>query len=181
MTVPQQPPARNTTQPANSINGAVQEWLLPDGPVPLHPPLSLQALEALIPGHVKLPGVDGSQDSRRLLAQLLANRGYTTPGQVTRFLLAAAAADAIMTLSWPPTPAQARAWIERLHLPDPHKLAMMPNAVERIRRALEHKEPIIISGDYDADGLTALALLVTFLRQAGANVRAFVPHRLLHG
>ncbi len=164
-----------------SASGAVQEWLLPDGPVPLHPPLGLQQLEALVPPHIRLPGVDGSQDSRRLLAQVLANRGYKAPADVARFLGAAAAADGIMTLPWPPTPSQARTWIERLHLPDPHRLAMMPEAVARIRCALEHKEPIIISGDYDADGLTALALLVTFLRQAGADVRAFVPHRLLHG
>jgi single-stranded-DNA-specific exonuclease len=179
MTVPQQPPGKKAAQPAAS--GAIQEWLLPDGPVPLHPPLSLEQLEALVPPHIKLPGVDGSQDSRRLLAQLLANRRYTTTAQVTRFLLAAAVADEIMTIPWPPTPAQARTWIERLHLPDPHKLAMMSEAVARVRRALANKEPIIISGDYDADGLTALALLVTFLRQAGADVRAFVPHRLLHG
>jgi single-stranded-DNA-specific exonuclease len=176
-----QPPGGKNAQSTASASGAVQEWLLPDGPVPLHPPLSLQQLEALVPPHIKLPGVDGSQDSRRLLAQLLANRRYTSPAQVTRFLLAAAAADDIMTLPWQPTDSQARTWIERLHLPDPHKLAMMSEAVTRIRRALENKEPIIISGDYDADGLTALALLVTFLREAGADVRAFVPHRLLHG
>lgn len=180
MTAPQ-PPGRKNAQPSASASGAVQEWRLPDGPVPVHPPLSLEQLEALIPPHIKLPGVDGSQDSRRLLAQLLANRGYKAPADVARFLGAAAAADGIMTLPWPPTPSQARTWIERLHLPDPHKLAMMSEAVARIRRALENKEPIIISGDYDADGLTALGLLVTFLRQAGADVRAFVPHRLLHG
>ncbi|HEY7123902.1 MAG TPA: DHH family phosphoesterase [Ktedonobacterales bacterium] len=180
MTVPQ-PPGRKNAQRTPSASGAIQEWMLPDGPVPLQPALSLQELEALVPPHIKLPGVDGSQDSRRLLAQLLANRGYTSIAQVTRFLLAAAAADEIMTIPWPPTPSQARTWIERLRLPDPHKLAMMSEAVARVRQALENKEPIIISGDYDADGLTALALLVTFLRQAGGDVRAFVPHRLLHG
>ncbi len=180
MTVPQ-PPGRKNAQPTPSVSGAIQEWMLPDGPVPLQPALSLQELEALVPPHIKLPGVDGSQDSRRLLAQLLANRGYTTTAQVTRFLLAAAAADEIKTIPWPPSPSQARTWIEKLHLPDPHKLAMMSEAVARIRKALEEKQPIIISGDYDADGLTALALLVTFLREIGADVRAFVPHRLLHG
>jgi single-stranded-DNA-specific exonuclease len=173
----------STSQPPadHAFSGASNEWLLHAGAVPLHPPLSLQQLEALLPPELKLPGVNGSQDSRRLLAQVLANRRYTTLADVARFLGRAAAADGITTIPWPPTPAQARAWIESLHLPDPHKLAMMPNAVERVRRALAHKERIIISGDYDADGLTALALLVTFLRQAGADVRAFVPHRLVHG
>ncbi len=161
--------------------GAVDEWRLSDEPVPLYPALGVRRLEALLPPELIVPGVDGSSDARRLLAQLLANRGFTSAEAVARLLARAQVADAITSLPWPPSPAQARAWVERLGLPDPYALATMPKAVERIRRALANHEPIILSGDYDADGLTSLALLVSFFRLVGADVRAFVPHRLLHG
>jgi single-stranded-DNA-specific exonuclease len=166
---------------SRAAKAAVDEWRLPDGPVPVHPALAVAQLEELVPSGLMLPGVNSESDARRLLAQLLANRGFASAEAVRRLITNAKAADAITTLPWSPTPAQARAWIDGLHLPDPHALATMPKAVERVRRALEKKEPIIISGDYDADGLTSLALLVTFFRAIGADVRAFVPHRLLHG
>jgi single-stranded-DNA-specific exonuclease len=177
----QQAPDGASGRPTTTIKGAVDEWRLPDGPVPLYPSLSSAELKALLPPELALPGVNADSDARRLLAQLLVNRGLKTPEAVAALVASAAAADAVTMLPWPPTPAQARAWIERLHLPDPHALATMSNAVARIRQALAAREPIIISGDYDADGLTALALLVSFLRLSGADVRAFVPHRLLHG
>jgi single-stranded-DNA-specific exonuclease len=166
---------------SRAAKGAIDEWRLPDGPAPLYPSLSLQQLEDLLPPGLIVPGVNGSSDARRILAQLLANRRFTSAESAARLLASAKAADGIAELPWPPNPAQARAWIERLRLPDPHALATMPRAVERIRRALAANEPIIISGDYDADGLTSLALLVSFFRLVGADVRAFVPHRLLHG
>ena len=178
---PQQTPDGSSGKPISATKGAVDEWRLPGGPVPLYPSLGFTELAALLPPGLVLPRVGADSDARRLLAQLLANRGLKTPEAVAELVASAAAADGIMSLPWPPTFAQARAWIEGLRLPDPHALATMPQAVQRVRRALEAREPIIISGDYDADGLTALALLVSFFRLVGADVRAFVPHRLLHG
>jgi single-stranded-DNA-specific exonuclease len=177
----QPPTGSQVNMSSRAAKAAVDEWRLPDGPVPLAAALDVQQLDELVPPELALPGVNGQSDARRLLAQLLANRGFTSADAVKHLLASAEAADAITELPWPPNPAQARAWIERLHLPDPHDLATMPKAVERVRQALEAKEPIIISGDYDADGLTSLALLVSFFRLIGADVRAFVPHRLLHG
>ncbi len=177
----QPPPAGGSAgKVMTSGNGAVDEWRLPEGPVPLHPPLSVQDLDALLPPGLVLPKV-AAPEARRLLAQLFANRGFTSPQAVAGVVQSAAVADEIIGMAWPPNPAQARRWIERLHLPDPHKLVTMDKAVARLRQALTAQEPIIISGDYDADGLTSLALLVSFLRLIGADVRAFVPHRLEHG
>jgi single-stranded-DNA-specific exonuclease len=181
MTFSGQKPEEISGKAVATAKGAVDEWRLPDGPVPLYPALSVAQLEELVPPGLILPGVGATSDARRLLAQLLANRGLTSAAAVKHLIASAQAADAITELPWPPSPSQARAWIAHLRLPDPHHLATMPRAVERIRQALAEKEPIIISGDYDADGLTSLALLVTFFRQIGADVRAFVPHRLLHG
>jgi single-stranded-DNA-specific exonuclease len=181
MALSQEMPNELAGQTVKIAKGAVDEWRLPDGSVPLHSALSLQQLEELLPPGLKVPGVNGNSDARRLLAQLLSNRGFTSADAVARLLEDAAAADGIVSLPWPPNPAQARAWIERLHLPDPHALTTMSRAVARIRQALAEREPIIISGDYDADGLTSLALLLSFFRLIGADVRAFVPHRLLHG
>ncbi len=177
----QQPSGSTASRPVTNGKGAVDEWRLPDGPVPLHPPLRVHELESLLPPELEIRGVPAQSDVRRLLAQLLANRGFTTPEAVARLVNIAEVADHISTLPWPPNPAQARRWIEALDLPDPHKLSTMGRAVERLRQALARRERIIISGDYDADGLTALALLVSFLRLVDADVRAFVPHRLEHG
>jgi single-stranded-DNA-specific exonuclease len=63
-------------------------------------------------------------------------------------------------------------------LGDPFLLPGMDAAVRRIRAAHERHESICVYGDYDADGLTAQALLVTALRAWGvAPVRWFTPHR----
>jgi single-stranded-DNA-specific exonuclease len=177
----QQPPDNLPVIASKPSKGAVEEWRLPDGDVPVYPPLNMQELAALLPEGLVLRNVSASSESRRLLAQLFANRGFTTPAAIAAVVSGAEVADQIIGLSWTPNPTQAREWIERLRLPDPHQLATMGKAVERLGRALAEGERIIVSGDYDADGLTALALLVTFLKLAGADVRAFVPHRLEHG
>ena len=48
----------------------------------------------------------------------------------------------------------------------------------RIRQALRIREPIAVYGDFDADGITATALLVTALRALGADVKPYIPDRL---
>jgi len=60
-------------------------------------------------------------------------------------------------------------------------MAGMREAVERLRRALAQHEKILIYGDYDVDGTMAVVVLLTALRMMGADVEAYVPHRLTDG
>ena len=64
---------------------------------------------------------------------------------------------------------------------DPYQLIGMDAAVDRIRYAVDHNEPIAVYGDYDVDGVTATALLVQALEMLGANVRAYIPNRFDEG
>ncbi len=57
----------------------------------------------------------------------------------------------------------------------------MAYACERIERAVRNREPILIYGDYDVDGVTSIVLLQTVLRSLGASVDFVVPHRLVDG
>jgi single-stranded-DNA-specific exonuclease len=85
------------------------------------------------------------------------------------------------------TPDEARALIdddpaaEAAQLHDPLLLGDMAAGVERIRYAIEQGEPIVVHGDYDADGVCATTLLVEGLEQLGADVRAFLPDRFTNG
>jgi len=68
------------------------------------------------------------------------------------------------------------------HLHDPFLLKGMEAAVARIVRALQAGERIVVSGDYDVDGITSTALLTDFLRAAGAQaLDYFIPNRFEHG
>jgi single-stranded-DNA-specific exonuclease len=79
-------------------------------------------------------------------------------------------------------PDDARAFLERRAGPDnPYGLYGMNRAVARIRQAVRQKEPIVVYGDFDADGVTATALLVTTLQALGADVRPYIPHRVEEG
>jgi len=64
---------------------------------------------------------------------------------------------------------------------EPPPLPGLQEAAERIVRALEKGERIRIHGDYDADGVTAAAVLMLGLRELGGDVHAFIPHRLKDG
>lgn len=65
---------------------------------------------------------------------------------------------------------------------DPFLFSDMEKAVERIARAKEKKEKIAIYGDYDADGVTATALLFETLEKLGfENVIVYIPDRQLEG
>jgi single-stranded-DNA-specific exonuclease len=66
-------------------------------------------------------------------------------------------------------------------LPDPRLLLGMDAAVARLVRALEAGERICAYGDYDVDGTTATAVLVSFLRAVGGRVDWYVPRRLDEG
>ena len=81
------------------------------------------------------------------------------------------------------TEEQARAFVAAKTLSDtnPFQMIGMQAAVDRIRFALDHNEPIAIYGDYDVDGVTATALLVEALRTLGADVRGYIPNRFDEG
>jgi single-stranded-DNA-specific exonuclease len=66
-------------------------------------------------------------------------------------------------------------------LTDPSDLSGMREAVERIRGARARGEKVLVHGDYDADGITATAIMVSALRTAGLDAAYFIPHRMLHG
>ena len=83
-----------------------------------------------------------------LLCQVLINRGITD----------AAAAGAFLTPS-----------LHDLH--DPYGLHGMKQAVQRLVAAIRQGECIAIYGDYDVDGVTATALLVTFFHELGPHIR----------
>ncbi|MCX7855789.1 MAG: single-stranded-DNA-specific exonuclease RecJ, partial [Anaerolineae bacterium] len=79
-------------------------------------------------------------------------------------------------------PEEARAFLERRPGPDnPYALHGMNRAVDRIRWAIRRREPIVVYGDFDADGVTATALLVITLRSLGSDVRPYIPHRVEEG
>ncbi len=67
------------------------------------------------------------------------------------------------------------------HLLDPYALHGMAAAVERIQCAIAEREPILIYGDYDVDGTTAIVLLKTAIEILGGTVRFHIPHRLRDG
>ena len=64
---------------------------------------------------------------------------------------------------------------------EPQNLLCMSEAVERIQSAIKNLENIAIYGDYDADGVTATALLVSALQRAGADVIGYIPNRFDEG
>ncbi len=94
----------------------------------------------------------------KLLARLLALRGADTPEAADHFL---------------------HPHLSQLH--DPFLMAGMEAAVARLRRAIDQKEKILIYGDYDVDGTTAVVTLLTALRSLSADAAVHVPHRLEEG
>ena len=93
-----------------------------------------------------------------LLAQCLLNRGFDEPALIGQFLQ------------------------PRLkQLTDPFLLSNMEAAVERLFRARESNEAIVIFGDYDVDGVTSTALLLEVLGTLGWIAHAYLPHRMDEG
>lgn len=86
-------------------------------------------------------------------AQILVSRGFTTFEEIHQYLYAK---------------------LPDLH--DPFLFAEMPQAVDRICRALQNSENILVYGDNDVDGMTGTALLTEFLQYIGANVFFYVSH-----
>ena len=69
--------------------------------------------------------------------------------------------------------------LEQLH--DPFAMADMRAAVERIERALGDNERIMVYGDYDVDGTTAVALVYSFLLRFTGNISFYIPDRYAEG
>jgi single-stranded-DNA-specific exonuclease len=93
-----------------------------------------------------------------LIARLLINRGITNRQDGKKFLFP--------SLN---------------HIYNPFLMKDMDKGVERIMTALQKKERIVIYGDYDADGITACALLIDFLRSLGSQSTYYIPDRLTEG
>jgi single-stranded-DNA-specific exonuclease len=93
-----------------------------------------------------------------VVAQLLAGRGVWEAEAARSFL------DAKLT-----------------SLRDPDELPGLPAAADRIVAALRARRPMVVYGDYDADGMTATAILVRCLKLLGADVSYYVPNRLDDG
>lgn len=93
-----------------------------------------------------------------VVAQLLAARGILDPEQAREFL------EPKLT-----------------GLRDPELLPGVCRAADEIGRAIRDRETIVVYGDYDADGMTAAAILLRCLRLLGADARFYVPHRIDEG
>ena len=91
-------------------------------------------------------------------ARLLFSRGIKDEDSLSRFLAPS---------------------LDDLH--DPYLLHDMDKAVDRIRRAIEQGEFILVYGDYDADGMTSASILKETLEQLGAECLVYLPNRFTDG
>ncbi|QCR33004.1 single-stranded-DNA-specific exonuclease RecJ [Lysinibacillus sp. SGAir0095] len=71
--------------------------------------------------------------------------------------------------------------MDESNLHDPYLLSGMTEAVERIEKALNNGEKILIYGDYDADGITSTTVMMNVLLDLGADVNFCTPNRFTHG
>ncbi len=93
-----------------------------------------------------------------LLATILVNRGITDKEKIRKFL--------------EPT---------RQDFYNPYLMKDMEIAVNRIIKAIESQEKVIIYGDYDVDGITSITVLKKFLKDVGLEVSYYIPNRLDEG
>ena len=94
----------------------------------------------------------------RVLADLLVKRGVETFEQARSFF---------------------RPSLNDLH--DPFLMKDMDVAVERVRKAITTEEKILVYGDYDVDGTTAVSLVYSFLRRYSSKVDFYIPDRYDEG
>jgi single-stranded-DNA-specific exonuclease len=97
-------------------------------------------------------------DVPELLATVLVNRGIVDDEEIRVFLN--------------PT---------RSDFHDPYLMPDMEIAVERIIKAINNQEKVIIYGDYDVDGITSITVLKKFLKTCGLEVDYYIPNRLSEG
>lgn len=96
--------------------------------------------------------------SASLVERLLATRGITKPDDIKEFL----------------NPLETK-------LTHPNVFLDMPKAVERISKAIDNDENILVYGDFDADGVTSTALLLQTFKELGAKADYFIPDREKEG
>lgn len=92
-------------------------------------------------------------DVDTFVALIAAGRGYTDPADLEEFLT------------------------DEIILEDPYILADVEKAAEIINEAVWAEEKIVVFGDYDVDGVTATALMYSYLKNRGARVSYFIPDR----
>ncbi|WP_321479159.1 single-stranded-DNA-specific exonuclease RecJ [uncultured Bacteroides sp.] len=97
-------------------------------------------------------------DINPILSRLLLQRGITSANEARRFF---------------------RPQLSDLH--DPFLMQDMDIAVERLNKAMGKKERILIYGDYDVDGTTAVALVYKFIQQFYSNIDYYIPDRYNEG
>ncbi|MEB0261085.1 MULTISPECIES: single-stranded-DNA-specific exonuclease RecJ [unclassified Mucilaginibacter] len=68
-----------------------------------------------------------------------------------------------------------------LHLHDPFLMQDMEKAIERIEQAISSNEKILVYGDYDVDGTTAVALTYSFFEKIHKNIEYYIPDRYKEG
>lgn len=93
-----------------------------------------------------------------ILGRLLVERGITSMAAARKFF---------------------RPQLQDLH--DPFLMKDMDKAVERLNKAMGKKERILIYGDYDVDGTTAVALVYKFIQQFYSNIDYYIPDRYNEG
>ena len=106
----------------------------------------------------KIKELEEREKINKLLATILVNRNMTDPEQLKVFLH--------------PT---------RKDFHDPYLMPDMRKAVNRIKQAIEKQEKVIIYGDYDADGITSITVLKSFLEANNLHVDYYIPNRLEEG
>jgi len=94
----------------------------------------------------------------QVIAELLIARGISEPQQAYAFLHP-----------------------DVTHLHDPFLMLGMTEAANRLEQAIARQEPVLLYGDYDVDGTTAVVLLKTAIEMLGGVARFHVPHRLREG
>ena len=110
------------------------------------------------PAAVEVSALVAAMGISPVLAELLLRTGQREPAAAGAFL----------------QPALAR-------LGDPFLLKNLGRATARLRQALAAREQIVVLGDYDVDGVSSTALLVSILRRLGADPRFVVPRRMADG
>lgn len=111
-----------------------------------------------IPDSQKVNALSKDLNVEPLVAYLLVQRGIETFEEAKSFF---------------------RPSLEELH--DPFLMKDMDKAVERIQKAIENGENILVYGDYDVDGTTSVALMSSYLKTYYPNVSTYIPDRYDEG
>ena len=106
----------------------------------------------------KVEKIENEYGISNLLAKILVNRNLTKKEDIDLFLK--------------PT---------RHDFHNPYLMPDMALAVDRIIKAINNKEKILIYGDYDVDGITSVTVVKNFLLERGADVTQYIPNRLNEG